>query len=110
PEITEEVAAIFVGRSRDEWTEFWAVYDACCEPVLSLPEAVASPLVRERGMVEPLDQGVQLACPLKMSGSPQAPTAPPPALGQDTMAVLAGLGLSQAEIENMAGRGVVGLA
>ncbi|MBU4566512.1 MAG: CoA transferase [Desulfarculus sp.] len=110
PEVIKEVAAIFAGRSRDEWSEFWAGHDACCEPVLSLPEAVASPLVRERGMVEPLGQGVQLACPLKMSGSPQAPTDPPPALGQDTMAVLTGLGLSQAEIEKMADRGVVGLA
>ncbi|MCF8041327.1 MAG: CoA transferase [Desulfarculaceae bacterium] len=109
-EVIEEVAAIFAGRTRDEWTDFWAGYDACCEPVLSMPEAVASSLVRERGMVEQDPQGVQLACPLKMSASPLAPTEPPPALGQDTAEVLTGLGLSQTEIEDMAERGVVGLA
>ena len=109
-EVIEEVAAIFAERTRDEWTDFWAGYDACCEPVLSLPEAVGSPLVRERGMVEQAPPGVQLACPLKMSASPLAPTAPPPALGQDTAEVLAGLGISRAEAEKMARQGVVGLA
>ncbi|MCB2193611.1 MAG: CoA transferase [Deltaproteobacteria bacterium] len=109
-EIIDEVAAIFAGRTRDEWSEFWSGYDACCEPVLSMSEAVASPLVREREMVEPLGQGVQLACPLNMSGSPTARTMPPPALGQDTAEVLAGLGISQSEIAKMADQGVVGLS
>ncbi|MBU1274151.1 MAG: CoA transferase [Proteobacteria bacterium] len=109
-EVVEEVAAIFAGRTRDEWTEFWAGYDACCEPVLSLPEAMESSLARQRGMVEQAPQGVQLACPLKMSGSPPAPAAPPPALGQDTRQVMAGLGYSQAEIDDMAARGVLATA
>lgn len=108
-EAIAEVAAVFAGRTRDEWSEFWAKHDACCEPVLSLPEAAASALIRERGLVEPLGPEVQLACPLKLSASPLAATAAPPALGQDTAEVLAGLGISRAEMEKMAHRGVVGL-
>ncbi|BEQ13404.1 CaiB/BaiF CoA transferase family protein [Desulfoferula mesophila] len=110
PEAVQEVAAIFAGRTREQWSEFWAAHDACCEPVLSLPEAVASPLAGERGLAEPLEDGVQLACPLKMSGSPLAATDPPPALGQDSARVLAGLGLNQDQMQELAGRGVVKLA
>lgn len=107
PEVTEEVAAIFAGRTREEWSAFWAGHDACCEPVLSLPEAVDSPLAWERGMVEQTSQGAQLACPLKMSASPPSPAGPSPALGRDTHEVLAGLGYGGAEIAELTARGVV---
>lgn len=45
-----------------------------------------------------------------MSGSPLAATDPPPALGQDSARVLAGLGLNQDQMQELAGRGVVKLA
>ncbi len=110
PEVVEEVAAVFAGRTREEWAAFWAVHDACCEPVLTLPEAMDSTLAQERGMREQTPQGDHLACPLKLSGSPTAPAGPAPALGQDTWEVLAGLGYGKAEIEKLAARGVVAVA
>jgi alpha-methylacyl-CoA racemase len=108
-EVVAEVAAIFARRSRAEWTAFWQEHDACCEPVLSLEETMASPLVRARGMLAETPEGPRLASPLKLSDSPDQAGGPAPALGADTRAVLAALGYLDPDIEDLARRGVVGL-
>src|SRR3712207_2560217 len=51
-----EVEAAFASRSRAEWEAFGAEHDCCLEPVLELDEALASELVRARGMVAELAQ------------------------------------------------------
>ncbi|MCB2194010.1 MAG: CoA transferase [Deltaproteobacteria bacterium] len=107
--VVEEVAAIFAGRTRQEWAAFWAEYDACCEPVLSLPEAAVSQLTEERDMIEQSPVGRHLACPLKLSASPASAGAASPALGQHTREVMAGLGYDSGEVDYLAARGVVGL-
>jgi len=109
PEVVEEVADIFATRTRDQWTNFFQEHDACCEPVLSLGEVMEAPLTQARGMVADTPYGPQVASPLKLSDSPDQAGDRAPALGQDTRAVLAGLGYADSEIEGLAQRGVVGL-
>ena len=46
-----EVEAVFAERTRAEWEAFNDEHDCCLEPVLGLDEALASELVRARGMV-----------------------------------------------------------
>ena len=60
----------------DAWMVIFAEQDVCVEPVLSLDEALHSPLAQQRGWVVdvPLKEGSaetepQLACPIKFSRS-----------------------------------------
>ena len=45
----EELEAVFMRRSRDEWASRFAGSDACCHPVLSLDEAATDGHARARG-------------------------------------------------------------
>jgi crotonobetainyl-CoA:carnitine CoA-transferase CaiB-like acyl-CoA transferase len=109
-----EVEAVFRGRTRAEWEAFAAEHDCCLEPVLALDEALESDLVRERGMVVPLDQpGAErevrlLGVPVKLSRTPgDAARAPGPVLGADTDAVLRDAGYSGGEIAALHSAGAV---
>jgi crotonobetainyl-CoA:carnitine CoA-transferase CaiB-like acyl-CoA transferase len=113
-ETQREVEAIFAARTRDEWAAFAGEHDCCLEPVLDLDEALESELVRAREMVVEVEQpGAQrpvrlLGVPIKLSRTPGDPArAPGPALGQDTRAVLEGLGYSGGEIERLLADGSV---
>ena len=99
-----QVEDVFLGRTRDEWQAFAAEHDCCLEPVLELDEVLDSELVRARNMIGLLDQpGVAdpvrlLGVPVKLSRTPgDANSAPGPALGEHTEAVLAEAGFSDSE-------------
>ena len=116
-ETQREVEAIFAARTRDEWAAFAGEHDCCLEPVLDLDEALDSELVRAREMVVEIDQpGAErpvrlLGVPIKLSRTPGDPArAPGPALGQDTRAVLEGLGYPAGGDRAAAGRGSGGRA
>ena len=67
PEVVLEVRKVFAGRTQDEWTELMKDHDACCEPALTLNEAVESSLVRERRMVSTVSGGQKhLAPPIRL--------------------------------------------
>ena len=106
-----ELEAIFLARTREEWTRFADEHPCCLEPVLGLDEALASEHVRARDMVVSLDQpGAgpvrQLGVPVKMSRTPGRADVPGPALGEHTEEVLAALGYSEAEIAHLVETGV----
>ncbi|MEW6262633.1 MAG: CaiB/BaiF CoA-transferase family protein [Thermodesulfobacteriota bacterium] len=108
PEVIEEVTRVFAGRTQAEWIEFLKDVDACCEPVLTMEEAVASELARARGLVDQRADGRRfVAPPLKLSGSPRPEDAPPPRLGQHTREILAGLGYSEGDLTSLSERGVI---
>jgi crotonobetainyl-CoA:carnitine CoA-transferase CaiB-like acyl-CoA transferase len=108
PEIRSQIEAIFSERTQAEWVDFLKTVDACCEPVLPLGEAVQSPLVQARGLVETDPAGrSRLAAPLRLSASDRGGLPPSPALGQDTRDVLSGLKYSAEEVDRLVGLGVV---
>ncbi len=107
-----EVERIFAERTRAQWHDFAEQHDCCLEPVLDLGEALDSELVRAREMVvdvqQPGTDGVRLlGVPVKLSRTPGAPAGPGPALGEHTREVLAGLGLSDGEIDELEQEGAV---
>jgi alpha-methylacyl-CoA racemase len=110
-----EVEALFLERTRDEWSDFASQHDCCLEPVLGLDEALDSELVRAREMVVRIDQpgtdGVRLlGVPVKLSRTPGAPAGPGPALGEHTREVLLGLGYGEEEIGSLLESGAAAAA
>ncbi len=108
------VEAAFRERTRAEWEAFAAEHDCCLEPVLDLPEALESELVRAREMVVELAQpGAAapvklLGLPIKLDRTPGDPSrAPGPALGEHTDEVLAAAGYGPDEIAAMKESGAV---
>jgi alpha-methylacyl-CoA racemase len=109
-----EIAAEFMRRTRDEWQAFASEVDCCLEPVLDMAEALASELVRERGMVVEIEQPgatapvALLGVPVKMSATPGDPhRLPGPGLGEHTDEVLREAGFSAEEIAALTGSGAV---
>ena len=109
-----EVEAIFVERTREQWSAFASEHDCCLEPVLDLDEALSSNLVRERHMVTELDQpGAErtvrlLGVPIKLSRTPGDPNrSPGPVLGEHTDEVLRGLGYDEEQVAALKQAGAV---
>jgi alpha-methylacyl-CoA racemase len=78
-----EVTAIFAARTKAEWRSFARRHDCCLTVVRGLEEALASPLVRDRGMIAEVRQpGIE--DPVEVLGGPwqdDAATEPAPSLG-----------------------------
>jgi alpha-methylacyl-CoA racemase len=111
-EAGDEVASIFLMRTRDEWTAFAGDHDCCLEPVLALDEALAQEQVAAREMVVELDQpGIgrvrQVGFPIALSRTPASIARDAPALGQHTDEVLASIGYDAATIDWLRAEGVV---
>jgi crotonobetainyl-CoA:carnitine CoA-transferase CaiB-like acyl-CoA transferase len=114
--LKHKLAAIFAGKTRDEWAAFGAEHDCCLEPVLEPNEVAADPhLVARRvffslrgggGGSEGDARGVpQLKTPLTDS---IAPHARPPHLGEHTDVVLREAGFSHGEIATLRAAGAIG--
>lgn len=106
------IAAVFRERTRAEWARFNDVADCCIEPILELPEALESELVRVREMVVSIEQpGLgtidQLGLPIKLGRTPGDPTRPAPALGADSVEVLSEAGFDARRIEELLASGAV---
>ena len=99
PEKTQALADIFATRSRDSWADLFEGSDACVAPVLTFSEAKAHPhLAARQTYISP--GGVQQSgtAPRFSRSTPSQPQPSTPP-GADTHAVLAELGLTEAEIE-----------
>ncbi|HEU0129601.1 MAG TPA: CaiB/BaiF CoA-transferase family protein [Mycobacteriales bacterium] len=111
-ELRARLEAIFATRTRDEWLDLLVSADCCVGPVNDLAEAFADPQVRARGMVaeRALADGTafpELGVVPRLAATPGRTGGPAPALGADTDAVLAGLGLDADAVAGLRAEGVV---
>jgi crotonobetainyl-CoA:carnitine CoA-transferase CaiB-like acyl-CoA transferase len=104
PAMHEDLAALFLTKTRDEWHALLSEADTQVMPVFSLEEALEHPHNRARGRVfeaevpgqEPVRQ---LALPFILAETQPVPPRPAGLPGADNAAILAELGLSEAELD-----------
>lgn len=110
PAMKQRLATLFHGQPRIYWENLFADSDDCVWPVLGLGEAPAHPHnVARQAFVEVA--GVRQPAPApRLSRTPAAIGSAPPLLGEHSRERLAALGLSDQEIDRLAGLGAVTLA
>ena len=99
----DELCALFLTKTRQEWIEVLGGLDACCDPVYSVEEALASAPVQALEMLT--EEG--LRPPVQLSSQPMRTGSTAPLLGEHTAAILAELGYDTARLEELQGQGVV---
>ncbi|MHB1256663.1 MAG: CaiB/BaiF CoA transferase family protein [Dethiobacteraceae bacterium] len=101
--LKNELKNIFLQHDRQFWQEIFSAHDCCCEPVLSLAEALEHPQVLARKAVV----NNSLSFPLKITPQEESLTQPAPRLGEQTAEICSALGYSQAELEELRKKGVI---
>ncbi|HCW50556.1 MAG TPA: carnitine dehydratase [Clostridiales bacterium] len=102
----EETARVFARKTAAEWMSLLEGLDVCVRPVLTVAEALKDPYVRERGMVVEVDGLRQVRLPFfPASWEPLA--RPAPRLGEHNRQTLSSLGVGEAQLQELAGRGVI---
>jgi crotonobetainyl-CoA:carnitine CoA-transferase CaiB-like acyl-CoA transferase len=98
-------------RARAEWIHVFDEAQVPCGPILDYAEAFAHPQAVAREMVVPihhprLGDSRAIGTPLKLSATPLDPTRRAPMLGEHTDEVLAAVGYSPDEIDQLRAAGV----
>jgi alpha-methylacyl-CoA racemase len=110
PALKEDLAAIFLTRTRAEWCHVFAEAkaDACFAAVLSPGEAPADPHNAARGAFLTMG-GVTFPAPApRLSRTPAVAGGPPPSPGRDTTEVLRDWGFGADAIAELRTAGAVG--
>lgn len=101
------LSELFRTRSRDEWELLLADRDCCVSGIYSPQEALDNPQVKARGLIR-MEDGKPLSdFPIKFSEPLGAGSSDCPALGADTLNVLAELGLDEAALAALSASGAI---
>jgi alpha-methylacyl-CoA racemase len=107
PGYKEQLAAIFLTKTRDEWCEIMEGSDICFAPVLDMAEAPNHPHNVARNVFVDVEGVVQPGPAPRFSRTPAAIQSSPADPGQHTDEALADWGFSSNEIEKLRQAGAV---
>jgi crotonobetainyl-CoA:carnitine CoA-transferase CaiB-like acyl-CoA transferase len=96
---------VFLSATRAQWRERLGDADACCEPVLTIDEVLDDPQVRHRAQDA---GGSPVWFPLRVGAQAHAPTGAAPTYGADSRALLAEVGVTDAEYAELVDDRVTG--
>lgn len=113
PETLAVVEALLKQRTGEEWMLLLGEHRVPCSPIMTLDAVLAHPQTTERDVIghylSPNGESRQaITVPLKFDRKDRSVGRRPPALGEDTVELLAESGLSSDEISGLLDRGVVG--
>ena len=99
---------IFAQKPRDTWLAALEAADVPASPINSIAEAARDPQVQQRGMIGEMADGTRFVrAPIQMPLTPLPAEKAPPRLGEHTTDILAELGLSDGEIDELRRESVV---
>ena len=98
---SNEFAAVFETRTRDEWAAVFDGTDACVAPVLTFSEAPKHVHMASRGTFSLTDNVLQSSVAPRFSRSSGGQVPLPTAIGADTDAVFREIGLSTEDIARL---------
>lgn len=105
PQMKEKFAAVFLTKTRDEWTKIFSKLDACVEPVLEVDEAVCHPHNKERQVFSSKTEANPAP---KLQRTPAMPaTSHLPEIGEHTVEILKELNYTQERIKELLKTGTV---
>jgi crotonobetainyl-CoA:carnitine CoA-transferase CaiB-like acyl-CoA transferase len=90
--LCEELRAQFATAPAAHWLALFAAAGVPASPINSVAQALAHPLVQARGMRIQINHVPMIGSPLKLSDSPPRLDRAPPALGEHSDEIAAGLG------------------
>ena len=113
-ELNAEIEQALAARSAPEWSALLNENGVPAGEVLDVPAVLGHPQVIERGLIRTFESVPDVDRPVRVvrtgfrlaSGDPE-PRSPPPALGADTGALLAELGYSKGEVDELAREGAI---
>lgn len=105
-ELRERLAPIMRQQSRAYWNEQLTRAGVPCGSVRDVPDALSDPQLIAREMIESVEHAAAgmikvLGVPIKLSETPGSVRTAPPTLGQHTAHVLAEIGMTIDEIEDL---------
>jgi alpha-methylacyl-CoA racemase len=106
PELRARFAAVFRGKTRDEWCAILEGTDACFAPVLDMVEAREHAHMAARNIHPEVDGVVNPAPAPRFSRTPSEIAHPAVASGSSTADVLAAFGFGAEEIERLKATGI----
>ncbi|WP_214104074.1 CaiB/BaiF CoA transferase family protein [Acrocarpospora catenulata] len=108
PWLKARFAQIFRTRTRPEWCASFDGVEACFSPVYTPAEAVEAPHNVDRGTFVTIDGVVHPAPAPRFSRTSAELPRTAPGIGQDTDAVVTGLGLTEEEVRELRAVGAIG--
>jgi formyl-CoA transferase/CoA:oxalate CoA-transferase len=105
-ELRERLAPIIRQQSRAYWNEQLTRAGVPCGSVRDVPDALSDPQLIARDMIESVEHAAAgmikvLGVPIKLSETPGSVRTAPPTLGQHTAQVLAEIGMTIGEIDDL---------
>ncbi len=113
-QLTQEIEAVTAQQPRSHWLAVLEEVGVPCGPISNYAEVFADPHIQARGMVQemehPVGGTVQVLGPAaKLSATPARLARPSPLYGEHTAEVLAEVGCTQAEIQELEKAGVIAM-
>jgi crotonobetainyl-CoA:carnitine CoA-transferase CaiB-like acyl-CoA transferase len=113
-ELNAEIEQALAARSAREWSAHLNAHGVPAGEVLDVPSVLEHPQIVERGLLKTFESVPEVDRPVRVvrsgfrlaSGDP-APASPPPVLGADTENLLAELGFSQRDVDELAREGAI---
>ena len=102
-----ELETVLCTRSASDWVRELSALGVPAGPVLSVPEVLSAPQIRDRDVLATYGDLELLASPVVVDGTRPKAATPPPELGKDNARIYGALGLSEDTLRQLKEEGVI---